>query len=115
MAARSDAFRREQDVDSAARPEVEDHLSLSQLRDGQRIAAAEAREHCCFGELSPKLGIVEDRTERLRPGLTTATVLGTTRLASATQARRGIECGGPIAVSDFVLEILHRRSSMMLY
>src|SRR5262249_6331450 len=43
---RPDAPRREEHVDAAAGAEVEDDLALAELRDRQRVAAAEAHGDC---------------------------------------------------------------------
>ena len=56
LAGRADAPRREQDVDAAARAEVEHRLALVQLRDRGRVAAAERGELGRVGQRVALLG-----------------------------------------------------------
>ena len=52
-AGRSDPPGGEQDVDAAARAQVEHALALAELGDGGRVAAAQRGEHRRVGELTP--------------------------------------------------------------
>ena len=66
LAGRADPLGREQHVDPAAGPQVEDALALAQLRDGGRIAAAERREHRRLRQLGLLERRVEPGADRLR-------------------------------------------------
>ena len=61
-----DAPGGEEDVDPAARAQVEHALALVQLRDGGRVAAAERSEHGRIGQLGALEGGVQ-RRRRCRP------------------------------------------------
>ena len=58
-AGRSDSLCREDDVDSAARAEVEHDLALAQIGNGGRVAAAKGGERRSIRELAALLGAVE--------------------------------------------------------
>ena len=62
-AGRADALRREDHVDPAARAEIEHDLSLAELGDGGRVAAAERRERGRVRQLAALLGGVERLAE----------------------------------------------------
>ena len=102
LAARADPARGQQDVDAAARTEVEDGLAFLELRDRGRIAAAERRE---LGGLGQRLAIVarvEARAEDV------ALLVGDHgRLAAATGriARSGIRRCRRVAVADRLLDV----------
>ena len=65
LAGRADAPGREQDVDPAARAEVEDRLALVQVGDRGRVAAAEAGELGRLGQGVAVVGVVEAGAEQL--------------------------------------------------
>ena len=90
-----DAPRREQDVDAAARAEVEDRLAFVQLGERRRVAAAERREQRLGGKAGGLAGVVEiggDRIPRLARRAATAARsvrrAATARAACAPSATR---------------------------
>ena len=49
---RADSTCGQENIDTAARSEVEDRFAFLQFGQRRRIAAAEGGENCCFGQLS---------------------------------------------------------------
>ncbi len=68
LACGSDASGREQDVDPAARAEVEDGLARVELGKGRRIAAAERRLHRILGQQLGLRGVVQVVRDRIAAG-----------------------------------------------
>ena len=79
---RADATRGEQDVDAAARAEVEDGLALAQLGDRDGIAAAERREERGVGDAFARRRVVQ--LEAVRAGDVGAAAVA----AAAARVRR---------------------------
>src|SRR4051794_11305296 len=80
-ASRADAPSREQHVDSAAAPEVEDSLALGQGCQRCRVAAAERRFHRVLGDYSDLVAAVQVRRDRAASG---RAATGAALLADAT-------------------------------
>ena len=94
-AGRADALRGEQDVDPAAGAEVEDALALVQVGDGDRVAAAEAREDGRVGQLRLLERGVEAGADRLG-------------LAGAAAAGGRLDCRRGVPGADFFVDGLGR-------
>src|SRR3989454_3523866 len=63
ISGRPDALGGQQDIDAAARAEVEDRLPWVQLRQGGGIATAERREHGALGQPRGLAGVVQLRSD----------------------------------------------------
>ena len=87
LAGRADPPGREQDVDAAARAEVEDRLALVELGDRGRVAAAERGQLAASGSALAVAVVVERGAEDLRsPVGEDRSAAATSPLASACSA-----------------------------
>ena len=98
-----DPAGRQQHVDAAARAEVEHPLPRRELRDRQRVAAAERRGDRLDGQAGDLGRVVERLTEALARR-------GAARPA-ATPVVRGLHCRQGVALADLLADVVHDVSS----
>ena len=92
-AGRTDPLGRQQHVDAAARAEVEDALAFVELRDGDRVAAAERGEDGRIGQL-----VALERGVELAADLS--------GVAGAAAAVAGLDGRGGVAGADLFVDRL---------
>jgi hypothetical protein len=102
----ADAARGEQHVDAAARAEVEDRLALAELRDGDRVATAEAGESGRLGQLASLGVVVQSGAEPLVGAAHVAATV--VRAAARVLPAIDGECRLGVAATDLLPDLVDR-------